>query len=331
MTTLAQLSLLDLRARLPRAAWSIGTRVGPPTSVTCHYNGPPVGNRTHDGEIAQIVYDARFQMRPGALGARNGGDGLQYHFVVLSDGTLCQTRDTSAILWHCANVTGNTTSLAVHMPLGGDQDTTTAQWNAATRLCDVLLDQYKMGGRQLVRGHQEWSENQCPGPNIMRRLRAWRETLPSHQRFAVAYDVANVRRAPSVEASVALTMQAGEVLDADAIVTGQSIAGEARWAHRADGLGFVHLSLLRRIPDGTTVPQDDSTASNRYRIRFDGTRVYALPNVGMPNIAVLNAGDLVEARSVVVGQSLGNEARWVQISVPFGGYIHVSMVVPLTT
>jgi hypothetical protein len=39
-------------------------------------------------------------------------------------------------------------------------------------------------------------------------------------------------------------MWPGDLLDADSVVDGEPIAGDRRWVHRRDGLGYVHASLL---------------------------------------------------------------------------------------
>ena len=131
------------------------------------------------------------------------------------------------------------------------------QWNATTALFEMLIAQYALSDRQSVKGHLEWSPSQCPGPVFMSRLHTWRAN-PSSQEyrggvFQIRDDVgsANVREGPSREYPIALgdkaVMWPGDLLEADVIVVGEQIGDEARWVHRADGLGFVHLSLLTRM------------------------------------------------------------------------------------
>lgn len=236
----------DLRDKLPRATWSIGTRHGNPAGATLHYNGPPVslfGNPTT--EVAQLASDARYHMRPDLI----GGDGIQYHYAILSDGDVCQLRDETAILWHSANAVGNNTHLALHLPLGGAQQPTAAQWKATTDLFDVLISRYHWSGRSVILGHREWPrsdgkpQKSCPGPIVFRRLELWRGALDhgtTNTRYRVgrAFPTVNVRQGPGTSYKVAGQMHAGDYLSADAIVSG------GQWAHRADGLGFVAMRLL---------------------------------------------------------------------------------------
>jgi hypothetical protein len=332
---LAGLTMLDLRASLPRKSWAIGTRDGPPTSVTLHYNGPPLANRFPEGELAQLVTDARWQMRPGGLGAKDGGDGLQYHFVVLSDGRVAQTREVDALLWHCANAEGNRRSLSVHLPVGGDQDATAAQWEATTRLFETLIAEFGMAGRSRVYGHQEWSDSSCPGPLLMERLRLWREQAqprPMAQFYRVRYDDTNVRQGPGLGFPVALVTQPGHVFAADALVAGQSIGGEERWLHRADGIGFVHLSVVEAVEasapvlgaGGAEVPG----AGQRYIAMFDQLPIHAEPSALSAVVALLRQGDRCDAVALVQGQPLGANPTWVELADPHG-YAHENLLRPI--
>lgn len=246
----AQLGVVDLRRELPRAAWSIGTRYGPVRSITLHYNGPPIADRSHAGEIRQLQADARWHMGPYL-----NADGLQYHYAVTSGGVLLQCRDEAAVLWHCANRIGNETSLSIHLPLGGTQDATPEQWNALTVLLDALIVDHDLGGRgrAAVVGHREWprsdgkGQSSCPGPVIMRRLAAWRNGAPAVRTFRTIVD-SNVRQGPGRAFSIAwggkLVVPACRLVHIDEIKAGEVIAGDARWCHMISGDGFIHMSCL---------------------------------------------------------------------------------------
>lgn len=252
MTTLSTLNIQDLRPRLNVLDRPLcrRRRRGAVTSVTLHYNGPPVGAFGQpEHEIRHIVeVDVPSQQE------RLGADSLMYHLVVLSDGQIHQTRGFELQAWHCRNFDGNEHSIAVHLPLGGKQDATAIQWERTTALFSALIDEYRLDGRQAVKGHMEWSATLCPGMLLMNRLRAWR-TEESHESFPggtfhIRNDVdgANVREGPGRAFRVAgggqAVMWPGDILFADVIITGEIIGGVDRWAHRSDGLGFVHMSLL---------------------------------------------------------------------------------------
>ncbi len=258
---LAHLQIHDLRPRLAvnAAAASRRRRTGNVTSATLHYNGPPVaGAGTPEREIRQLVHiDVPWQQR--SLGA----DSLMYHFAVLSDGSIHQTRDLDLVAWHSRTTEGNTHSLAVHLPLGGIQRPTARQWDATAALMDAIIDEYGLSGRSAVKAHLEWAATECPGPVLMQRLRQYRATTPGTPRatpaadtsalFRIRRDVsaAKVRSAPTRDGAIALDgrarMYPGDLLDADAVVQGEAIGSEKGWARRRDGLGYVHLSLLTRV------------------------------------------------------------------------------------
>ena len=248
---LASLPIRDLRPKLnvKPGAKSRRKRTGNVIGATLHYNGPPVsGFGTPTRELRQLVQiDVPWQQR------QLGADSLMYHFAVLSDGAIYQTRDLDLIAWHCRDSTGNNGSLAVHLPLGGMQRPTTRQWDATLALFHAIMEEYGLRQRTAVKAHLEWAATECPGPVLMQRLREWREapTEPSTAAFfRIRRDVsaARVRTKPTRTAAIALDGRArmfpGDVVDADRIVEGEAIGGEKRWAHRRDGLGYVHLSLL---------------------------------------------------------------------------------------
>lgn len=254
MPTLAELNVQDLRPRLDvvEGRASRVRRQGEVTHLTLHYNGPPVkGVGSVEREIRQIV-DVDVPHQQKALKA----DSLMYHFAVLSDGSVHLTRDLELIAWHTRHPTGNRHSLGIHLPLGGTQQPTTRQWDATVALFEALLGSYALDDRSVVRGHKEWADTECPGPALMPRLLAWRGTAGAPIPIASVYRVrsnisaAMVRTGPGRQHPAALDGKArmwpGDRLIADRIDVGEAIRGEDRWVHRADGLGWVHMSLLKR-------------------------------------------------------------------------------------
>ena len=247
---------LDYRAKMPRAKWSIGTRVET-MYFTLHYNGPAVtgfGNRSK--EIAQLQFDAVYHMRAGALGAPSGGDGIQYHGATLSDGLNLQLRDWPAKLWHCGNFEGNNKSIAWHLPLGGYQSPTNEQVH---QVFDIVIPAF-MNAYNIkyvnVKGHKEWKSTDCPG-KVMPFLLDWREDHAQLPRLLYYTTLANVkvRESPEImpnDANVALDGTAvipmGTTFAVDKIVDGVPFLGVSKYVHRADGLGFMllHPELLRQ-------------------------------------------------------------------------------------
>lgn len=258
---LADVAIADVRADLP-VGFPTGKTIGrfaAKTSCTLHYNGPAIAG-VETWSRARLMRFIRDVDVPNHL-SRLNADGLQYHYVVTSSGEVLQTRDLDAILWHCANSTGNKESIAVHLPLGTGQTPAPEQWQATTRLFDTLIADFKMAGRSAIRGHKEWPKYKsvggrlvqvpnslCPGEILMAMLRTWR----GMQRFRVTAPAgARVRQGPSVDFPVALGGRAvlpfGDVFDADKVLEGNPYQDNPYWAHRADGLGFVHMSVLESV------------------------------------------------------------------------------------
>lgn len=237
------------RLEIPRATWQIGKRPYT-THITVHYNGPKVpGAGVPKLERAQLIADARYHMRPGALGARSGGDGIQYHGATLSDGTNVVMRELDAMLWHCANYEGNRCSLSWHIPIGEGQYPTLEQLYSFRKALDILRAIYNIPVVN-VKGHREWSSTRCPG-NMMPYVvgyRAGKEFVTGSVEWYVTIANANVRTAPDVDSPIALDGTAvtpnGTVFAVDAIVEGISYKGDPKYVHRADGLGFYHDSVV---------------------------------------------------------------------------------------
>ncbi len=67
-------------------------------------------------------------------------------------------------------------------------------------------------------------------------------------RYRVTVDDTKVRQGPGRNFPAAASMNAGDTFVSDGITRGETIGGDDRWMHRADGLGFTHASLLARLP-----------------------------------------------------------------------------------
>lgn len=253
MSAIDALKITDWRSKIPRKDWSIGIR-SQTNAITVHYNGPEVAtsNQSGSGLLNQMIADAQWQMRPGGLGTANGGDGIQYHYVVASDGLIYQLRDATAMLWHCGDSDGNAHSFALHLPLGGSQSPTGVQWSAILNLIQALMTDWNIKSSRVL-GHLEWPQAKtiCPGPIILPKIQAFRNGQ-EHQGGVthIAKDVAsaNVREGPATTYPIALGGKAimfpNDTLIYDAIIKGQTIGGDNRWLHRSDGVGFVSATLV---------------------------------------------------------------------------------------
>lgn len=240
---------------VPRANWSIGTRGNqPPRYFTVHYNGPRVPTFGYvKGEKDQIRSDARYHMRRGAFGVSSGGDGIQYHGGTFSDGSSYLFRDVRDRLWHCGNYEGNQWSIAWHLPLGDDQEPTALQIRGLYNVIDAFRYMYPSIAGVNVKGHKEWKSTLCPG-KVMPYILSYRSgaTFGKTIQWFRTIVNANCRVAPDVRSAIALNGRmvtpAGTIFGVDAIVSGVLYDGDPTYVHRADGIGFYHMSVVQSMP-----------------------------------------------------------------------------------
>jgi hypothetical protein len=244
---------------VPRANWSIGTRKDT-RYFTVHYNGPKVPGFGYPKlEADQMRSDARYHMRAGALGAKSGGDGIQYHGYTDSSGANYMLREVTALLWHCRNFEGNSFSISWHLPLGGDQSPTAAQAYSLEVVIDAFRREYPKIAVTGVKGHKEWALTSCPG-NVMPLVFDYRNshTYGKPIQYYVTTVNANCRTAPDISAPIALNgtaiTPANTTFGVDAVVTGKPYQGDPFWVHRADGIGFYHMSVVHSLTAKAYLP-----------------------------------------------------------------------------
>lgn len=236
-----EIPMLD---RVPRATWSIGRRTKT-AYFTVHYNGPAVkgfGNPRIEQE--QIRSDARWHMRPGALGSKRGGDGVQYHGGTLSDGSNWLFRDIFDLLWHCANKTGNERSISWHLPLGGDQKPTTKQIQGLYAAIEAFRRAFFISALN-VKGHLEWSQTACPGNNIFPLIQAYRNANNAVPSIWYKTRVnANIRALPDTDSAILGIVPANTIFPVTHIIeNGKPYQGNPTYVERANG-GYHHMSTV---------------------------------------------------------------------------------------
>lgn len=270
MSVLDLLGARDIRGDLPHRDWIIGQRPAT-TSLTWHWNGPPVpeARQAGDGLLAQLKADANYQMRAGWGGTKDGAPHIMYTLVVDALGTIYQTADIFEQLWHCAHADGNARGLALHFPLGEGQHPTSAQLFAAEKASDILRAQFGITLNRTL-GHLEWKHaTACPGPVLMQHLISYRAgvrptvqptPIPAGLRqFKLTCDgKANVRQAPRTrwadgsQVTIAGTLKSGTIVYVDVVKTDGEAIGPRRnrnWVHMAHiaheqaDLGFLSETL----------------------------------------------------------------------------------------
>lgn len=175
--------LVDIRAQLARREPETGVNAGPFEQVpldhkrglVVHYSGPVIERRVETLRTLQI--EARYHVGKNWAGGGQPtlyGDGLMYHLAVGDAGTVYLCRDLEDMLWHCGDREWNRRSLAVHLPLGGQQRATTEQLLALTAIADRWRE---FSGTPLaeVRGHGEITATGCPGTLLDEWVRPYRD------------------------------------------------------------------------------------------------------------------------------------------------------------
>lgn len=163
--------------------------------IVWHYNGPAIDQR-RDWD-AHIKWLADYHTNTVEWGWANGqpiyGNGIMYHYVVLPDGRIVQTREKRGrshdVRWHAGNVIANEQGIAIHVPIGGSQEPSEAQTRSLFDLTSHLAVTYGIPADR-VTGHCEWSQNSCPGIPLMERLKAWKASppvvlLPNTMRYTI--------------------------------------------------------------------------------------------------------------------------------------------------
>jgi hypothetical protein len=261
---LAALQPLDMRealAALPQRRRPIGSSHAR-TSVTLHYAGTSEpGATTDSAALAQSRSEAVYHIGkiwgyadPKTKTQPIYGDGIMYHLAVLPSGRPVVMRDLYAILYHCANSTGNAKSLAITTLRGVGQQISDQHWAGVVALVEALTKDFSMiAGRAALKGHREWPRSDgagqsiCPGPILFDRLLHYRAgapatALPLGRYRVTSADGLSVRTGPNVGYKKAvgdsLVYPLGHEFSVDAVLPDER--GMARsWLHDANGAGFL--------------------------------------------------------------------------------------------
>ena len=154
--------MIDIRSWLPRAPQNDPSPSHhPKKSMTVHYQGTDVARDMSDAEAQLLIQsDAQYHINKDWGNGAHGG-GLMYAIVIAPSGSVYQTRDLDAVLWHAGDPGANRDSTPVLVLCGPNTPPTMAQLRS--------LEQVLLG--QTVYPHSYWSSTSCPGDE----LRQWLE------------------------------------------------------------------------------------------------------------------------------------------------------------
>lgn len=236
-------------AGMTRPRFSVGRLLGPPRLLVIHATAG-------DDSLGYL---------------RRGGDEkpVSAHYLVSKAGQIWRLVNESDTAWHC----GKSVWSIDGRPVGGSlRGTARLNWLSI----GVELENRNDGrdpypdsqlAALLALSHWIVARHRIPRDQVARHLdiAPGRKTDPAGLLWSwlvsalfpasggtatIRDDVeyANVRQGPGRGFPVALggmaVMWPGQILDYDAITDGEAIAGDSRWLHRRDGVGFVHASLI---------------------------------------------------------------------------------------
>jgi hypothetical protein len=161
-------------------------------------------------------------------------------------------RDLDMLLWHCGGII-NSTSIAVHIPIGKLQQPTSLQWQSATQLLDAIRLDYGFP-RANVKGHLECGKSECPGVVLMPMLRQWRANIttspqPQVTQYKVKLGGGTLRSAPQRNmTTVVRNVPIGTPLNIIGTVTGESVQGDVVWmVIKGTPAMYIHSSAVEKI------------------------------------------------------------------------------------
>jgi hypothetical protein len=176
---------VDLRDKLPGQPWSNingleRERKGSvpqkkPGRIVIHYSdqdfeGEDIYDRLRHGKtsvLQVLASEARGHMSQPRLDPTFRTNGIQYHYSVWRD-MVFQCRNEEALLWHCNDGIGadsyNYTAIAVHVPTTKGFPASRQTVQTLTGFVADKLKEHGTTSRSNVKGHQELSATECPGP-----------------------------------------------------------------------------------------------------------------------------------------------------------------------
>ncbi|MCU0490690.1 MAG: N-acetylmuramoyl-L-alanine amidase, partial [Chloroflexaceae bacterium] len=137
-------------------------------------------------------------------------------------------------------------------PLGQAQQPSAVQWQQCTALMEALIAHYGWKGRNVVRAHREESQTACPGNVVMGLLNQYRTPVaPPDTSVKGTYRTTlrvMLRQAPQRQAkNIVRVLPGGQKVEVGALVQGEAVQGDSRWAWLSSGEGFIHFPHLEKV------------------------------------------------------------------------------------
>ncbi|HEX8231071.1 MAG TPA: N-acetylmuramoyl-L-alanine amidase [Chloroflexia bacterium] len=185
------------------------------------------------------------------------------HDLIAKDGTIFHLCDYGTRAWHAGRAaipphTGDVNGFSIGIEIenlnDGIDPYPPAQMEAAVELVQNLVNQFGIS-RQFVVTHAACAlprgrknDPQPPAFNMQRFLDdVFGGGQQSTTTFAVTGDGLRIRLGPGTDFDIVGSLDADQVIAVDQIVDGEDVQGETKWAHLADGRGYVTMRFLRTI------------------------------------------------------------------------------------
>lgn len=181
------------------------------------------------------------------------------HYLIGKEGRITQILDPHKYTaWHAGNVRAmkysNPYAIGIemhHTPAEGH--CTTLQLSALDWLVRKLLTEYVIDPL-LVETHRYVAipvgRKIDPSGFPDLEFYAWRKTLSYTRYQVINVRGVNIRQAPNINAPIAGILAYNEVFFSDGVnidENNQYINGVNTWCHMASGLGFIHMSNLKKV------------------------------------------------------------------------------------
>jgi N-acetyl-anhydromuramyl-L-alanine amidase AmpD len=183
------------------------------------------------------------------------------HDLITRSGKIFHLVDYNKRAWHAGvaaipPLTGDVNSLSIGIEIenlnNGTQNYPPAQMAAAVELVQKLTADFGIS-RQFVVTHAACAlpkgRKTDPRPPAF-DMESFLDLVfgaGTTTTYAVTGNGLRIRAESNTDSAVIGSLEVGEKIEVDRLVDGEEIQGETKWAHLADGRGFVTMRFLRQV------------------------------------------------------------------------------------
>ena len=185
------------------------------------------------------------------------------HDLITKSGKIFHLVDYNKRAWHAGKaaippLTGNVNAFSIGIEIenlnNGEDPYPSAQMAAAVELVQKLVKDFEIT-RQFVVTHaacalppRRKSDPKPPAFNMEKFLdRVFRDGPGATTTFASTVNGLRIREKARTNSAEVAKLNKGQKIEVDRLEEGEDIQGETKWAHLADGRGFVTMRFLRTV------------------------------------------------------------------------------------